>query len=64
MQFVRILFTAQSALAAVVHVSLIYYMHMDIVEDLHFMETNFSWKHPGKEKVLEPLKLTVLETAL
>lgn len=45
-----ILFTAQSALAAVVYVSLLYYMHVDIGKVLHFVETNFmetSWKREG-----------------
>ena len=48
---VRILFTAGSVLAAVVRVSLLYHMHMDIVKELHFygdqlfMET--SWKREG-----------------
>ena len=33
---VRILFTAGSVLAAVVHASVLYHMHMDIVKELHF----------------------------
>lgn len=33
---VRILFTAGSVLAAVVHASVLYRMHTDIVKELHF----------------------------